>query len=32
MELSAILARREAAERTGLSPEQIGVFAIVPMI
>ncbi len=30
MELSAILARREAAERTGLSPEQIGVFAIVP--
>ncbi len=30
MELSAILARRKAAEETGLPPEQIGVFAIVP--
>ena len=30
MELSAILARREAAERTGLAPEEIGVFSIVP--
>lgn len=30
MELAAILARREAVEKTGLPPEQIGVFAIVP--
>ena len=30
MELAAILARREAAEATGLPPERIGVFAIVP--
>ena len=30
MELAAILARREAAEETGLPPERIGVFAIVP--
>ena len=30
MELAAILARREAAEETGLPPEKIGVFAIVP--
>ena len=30
MELAAILARREAAEETGLAPEEIGVFAIVP--
>ncbi len=30
MELAAILARREAEEETGLPPEQIGVFAIVP--
>lgn len=30
MELAAILARREAEEATGLPPEQIGVFAIVP--
>ena len=30
MELAAILARREAAAETGLPPEQIGVFAIVP--
>lgn len=30
MELAAILARREAAEETGLPPEAIGVFAIVP--
>ena len=30
MELAAILARREAARETGLPPESIGVFAIVP--
>ena len=30
MELGASVARREAAERTGLKPEEIGVFAIVP--
>ena len=30
MELAAILARRDAAERTGIPPEEIGVFAIVP--
>ena len=30
MELAAILARREAMEETGLPPEKIGVFAIVP--
>ena len=30
MELAAILARREAAEETGLPPERIGVFAVVP--
>lgn len=30
MELAAILARREAAAETGLPPERIGVFAIVP--
>lgn len=30
VELSAILARREAAEKTGLRPEEIGVFSIVP--
>lgn len=30
IELAAILARREAAEQTGLSPDQIGVFSIVP--
>lgn len=30
MELAAILARKEAAARTGLPPEQIGVFGIVP--
>lgn len=30
MELAAILARREAAAATGLPPEQIGVFSIVP--
>ena len=30
VELSAILARREAVERTGLGPEEIGVFSIVP--
>ena len=30
VELSAILARREAAERTGLDPAEIGVFSIVP--
>ena len=29
-ELAAILARKEAAARTGLPPEQIGVFGIVP--
>ena len=30
MELAAILARREAEQETGLPPEKIGVFAIVP--
>lgn len=30
MELAAILARREAVAETGLAPEKIGVFAIVP--
>ncbi len=30
VELSAIFARREAAEKTGLAPEEIGVFSIVP--
>ena len=30
MELAAILARRDAAAKTGLSPDEIGVFAIVP--
>lgn len=30
VELAAVLARREAVEKTGLSPEEIGVFAIVP--
>ena len=30
MELAATLARREAEKETGLSPEEIGVFAIVP--
>lgn len=30
LELAAILAREEAVERTGLSPEEIGVFSIVP--
>ena len=30
MELAAILARREAERATGLPPEKIGVFAIVP--
>ena len=30
MELSAILARREAMEETGLPSERIGVFSIVP--
>lgn len=30
MELAARLARQEAAEATGLPPEEIGVFAIVP--
>ncbi|NLF35230.1 MAG: ferredoxin, partial [Clostridiales bacterium] len=30
VELAAILARREAAAETGLSPEEIGVFSIVP--
>lgn len=29
-ELAAILARKEAAEATGLKPEEIGVFSIVP--
>ena len=29
-ELAAILARQEASERTGLSPQEIGVFSIVP--
>jgi len=30
VELAAILARREAVEATGLAPEEIGVFSIVP--
>lgn len=30
IELAAILARRRASEATGLSPEEIGVFSIVP--
>ena len=30
VELSAIFARREAVEKTGLAPEEIGVFSIVP--
>ena len=30
MELAARLARREAVETTGLPPEEIGIFAIVP--
>lgn len=30
VELAAVLARREAQERTGLPPQRIGVFAIVP--
>lgn len=30
VELAAILARKEAAEKTGLPPEKIGVFSIVP--
>ena len=30
LELAAILARRRAAEATGLSPDEIGVFTIVP--
>ncbi len=30
MELAAILARKEAVEKTGLPPERIGVFGIVP--
>lgn len=30
LEVAAILARKEAAERTGLSPDEIGVFSIVP--
>ena len=30
MELAAILARKEAEEKTGLPPEKIGVFGIVP--
>lgn len=30
MELAAILARKKAVEDTGLLPEQIGVFSIVP--
>ena len=30
MELAATLARQEAVERTGLKPEEIGVFSIVP--
>ncbi len=30
LEVAAILARKEAAEHTGLSPEEIGVFSIVP--
>ena len=30
MELAAMLAREEAVKKTGLKPEEIGVFAIVP--
>ena len=30
LELTAIRARKEAAEATGLAPEEIGVFSIVP--
>ena len=30
MELAAQLARKEAVKKTGLSPEEIGIFAIVP--
>ncbi len=30
MELASLLARREAEEKTGLKPEEIGIFAIVP--
>ena len=30
MELAARLAREEAVKKTGLSPEEIGIFAIVP--
>ena len=30
LELAAMLARRRAAEATGLAPEEIGVFTIVP--
>lgn len=30
MELAAILARKEAAEKTGLPQEKIGIFSIVP--
>ena len=30
LELAAVLARRKAVERTGLSPDEIGVFSIVP--
>ena len=30
MELAAILARKEAVEKTGLPPEKIGIFGIVP--
>ncbi len=30
MELAAKLARKEAVEKTGLAPEKIGVFSIVP--
>ena len=30
VELAAILARKEAAEKSGLPPEKIGVFSIVP--
>ena len=30
MELAAIMARREISVETGLSPERIGIFAIVP--
>ncbi len=30
MELAAELAREEAVKKTGLSPEEIGIFAIVP--